>query len=56
MNPEDNPNASLGELIQRAWQLEMQLQRQERQTVESIQAQTVRERIETIKRQLKEQP
>jgi len=56
MNPEDNPNASLGELIQRAWQLEMQLQRQERQTVDSIQALAVRQRIETIKQQLQEQP
>jgi hypothetical protein len=54
MKPEDDPNATLAQLIARAWELELRKRQREEAVTHSITALAVRQRIETLKRELGE--
>lgn len=51
-NPEDDPNASLAELIQRATELERKKRERDDRITNQITALAVRQHIEALKREL----
>lgn len=55
MRAEDDPNASVAQLIARAWELEHKKRQREDTVAASISALAVRQHIETLKRELGEQ-